>query len=623
MTHYTTTKLLALATVALLPLCGFAGPPFGQQAQPAVQPFAANVRPLVLKYCAGCHSGKQPTAGVDLTADSSGAAARAHSALWQRALDRLREDAMPPGAAPQPTPGQRGDMIRALSGLLSSAVKPNPGRVIIHRLNRTEYNNTVRDLLGVTTNPANSFPADGGGGGGFDNDADTLFLPPILMERYLAAAGQIVRQASPQRIFFVRPHKGLSAYGAARQIIAHFAMRAFRRPVAADEMSRLLRLYTLSVARGQSFQGAVRLALKAILISPEFLFRIENENPSGNAHPVDDYSLACRLSYFLWSSMPDEELFRLAAAGKLHRPAILLSQVRRMLKDPKARALADNFAGQWLRVRDLYTSTQPDTNRFPDYTPTLRDAMYQEVILFFNSILQDNGSLLLLIDAPYTYLNEELARHYGVNGVEGPAMRRVLLTDPHRGGVITMAAVLTLTSFPDRTSPVLRGKWVLSEILGAPPPPPPADAGALPPDDSPRNGLTFRQQLEKHRSNPRCASCHSRMDPIGFGLENFDAVGRWRDKIAGQPVDASGVLTTGERFSGPAELKKLLEDQKTQFVRNVTQRMLSYALGRGLESYDEPAVDRICAALARSGYRCDTLIDQIVESYPFRYRLDS
>ena len=338
---------------------------------------------------------------------------------------------------------------------------------------------------------------------------------------------------------------------------------------------------------------------------------------------MNDFELASRISYFIWSSMPDEALFKLARQNKLHVAGVLEQQVRRMLADPKGKVLAQNFASQWLRVRDLKTTAQPDLNRFKTYTLELRDAMYDEVVEFFYSLLKEDASLLKLVDADYTYVNEALAKHYGIEGVQGSEMRRVELKDRNRGGVVGMAGVLTLTSYPLRTSPVLRGKYVLEELLGTPPPPPPPLVKSLPADDRPRDGLTLRQRLEKHRENPDCAACHKRMDPLGFGLENFDAIGRWRTETAGGPVDASGVMTTGEKFSGPAELKKVLLAKKEDFVRNVSEKMLAYALGRGLEFTDTPAVRKIAKSLAAEDCRSSTLILEVVKSYPFQYRKDN
>ena len=291
-----------------------------------------------------------------------------------------------------------------------------------------------------------------------------------------------------------------------------------------------------------------------------------------------------------------------------------------MLQDPRAYSLAESFAGQWLHVRDLYTTVQPDKQRFKEFTPALRDAMATEPVQFFSAMIKQDESLLSLIDARHTYVNEELAGLYGLDNVHGSEMRRVALADGKRGGVLTMAGVLTVTSYPRRTSPVLRGKWVLEEIFGTPPPPPPPVVATLPADDRPRDGQTFRQRLEAHRAKPQCASCHGRMDPLGFGLENYDGIGKWRTEISGQPVDASGVLATGQKFSGPEELKRSILDRKEDFVRNMTEKMLAYALGRGLEPYDLPTVKRISAALAKDNYKSETLIREIVKSYPFQYR---
>ncbi len=619
--------LLRLPPLLLPALLLGAGLARGADTPPAASKQAAyekQIRPALQQFCVGCHGGPKPSGSINLAAFADVTAIQRDQATWRKVLTQLRERTMPPRGMAQPTAEQRDRLIEWLAHTLNNAddslLPQNPGRVLIRRLSRTEYNNTVRDLFGIHSKPADSFPADGGGGGGFDNNADTLYVPPILMERYLEAAGQILQEARPERLFFVRPGKGVSRREAARMILAHFALRAYRRPVEKAEVDRLMRLYDLVSRRPESFENAVKFALKAVLISPNFLFRVEKERNTTQPYRISYYELASRLSYFLWASMPDEELFRLAGQNRLHDPIVLDQQVRRMLQSPKSYALADSFAGQWLRVRDLYTSARPDPRRYPGFTPSLRDAMYQETIEFFYSLLRDDASLLNLLDANYTYLNEELARHYGIEGVQGPNMRRVYLTDHRRGGVLTMASVLTLTSFPQRTSPVLRGKWVLGEILGAPPSPPPPNAGGLPADDAPKEGLTFRQRLEKHREKPQCASCHSRMDPIGFGLENFDAIGRWRTDIGGQPVDSSSVMATGEKFSGPVELKQLLLKQKDEFIRNLTEKMLAYALGRGLEPYDLPAVRKITTAVATDGYRSSTLIREIVNSYPFQYR---
>jgi mono/diheme cytochrome c family protein len=589
--------------------------------------YEKEIRPLLQTYCGKCHGQGPGAGGVSIAAWKDLAALQKDQARGRKAVTQIRERSMPPNGSPHPSEPERDRLVQWLSHALDNApeslIPKNPGRTLIHRLSRTEYNNTLRDLLGLasTSRPADTFPADGGGGGGFDNDANTMYIPPILMERYLEAAGLALAEAKRDRIFRVLPGRGVSEAAAAKRNIAAFLPRAYRRPAQPGEVEKLTALYTAARKRGQTFENAVKFALKAALVSPNFLFRVEADRPGATGpYPLGDYELASRLSYFLWASMPDDQLFRLAAEKKLSDPVMLDRQVRRMLLSPKARDMADSFASQWLRVRDLTTTRRPDPGKFPAYTDALRDAMAEEPVEFFAGMIRENRPVLDLLDSDYTYVNADLAKLYGISGITGPEFRKVALADRKRGGVLTMASVLTITSYPQRTSPVLRGKWVLENILGAPAPPPPPDAGGLPADDAPKEGLTFRQRLEKHRDKPQCASCHSRMDPIGFGLENFDGIGQWRTEIAGRPVDSAGVLATGEQFSGPVELKKLMLARKDAFVRNLVEKMLSYALGRGLESYDIPAVRKIADAVARDGYRSQTLVREIVRSYPFRYR---
>ncbi len=573
--------------------------------------FGKEVRPVLEKYCFKCHGAEKQKAGVKLSDGEDVAAIYRDVKTWDKALAELRDGAMPPEDKPQPSDEEKKRVIEWLERTLNDpdldAMPRDPGRAFPHRLSRLEYNNTVRDLLGIDSHPADAFPPDGGGGGGFDNNSATLFIPPVLVEKYLATAAELLAKAK------VAAHPG-----DVRKCLDDFATRAFRRPVETAEVEALLGLFTEAEKRGDSFDDALRFALRAVLVSPHFLFRVEV--PRGlDAQPVNDYELASRLSYFLWSSMPDDELFRIAAENKLHEPAVLEAQTRRMLRDPKARAFAENFAGQWLRVQELQTSAQPDTNKFPEYTAAVRDAMAAEPVEFFHALLRENGSLLKLLDSDYTYANATLAKHYGLD-FKGDGFQRVALPDRNRGGVLTMGAVLTITSYPRRTSPVLRGKWILEEILDAPAPPPPPVVKSLPSSDKLRDGLTFRQQLEKHRKDDNCAGCHKRLDPLGFGLENFDAIGRWRTAIDGQSVNAAGEMITGEKFTGPIELKKILLAHKDEFARNVTARMFAYALNRGLESYDIPIVRRAAKTLAASDYRIESLVMEVVKSHPFQFR---
>jgi hypothetical protein len=377
----------------------------------------------------------------------------------------------------------------------------------------------------------------------------------------------------------------------------------------------------LAKTQGDSFEQGIGLAIKAMLVSPHFLFRIEHDsrpNDPNAAHTINDFELASRLSYFLWSSMPDEELLRAAEAKSIHNPAVLNAQVRRMLQDPKSEALADNFAGQWLQLRNL-DSVKPDAQRYPGFDEPLRAAMRQETTLFFDSIIRDDRSILDFIDGKYTFLNERLAKHYDIPGVKGSEFRRVELAGDQRSGVLTQASVLTISSYPTRTSAVLRGKWLLENILNAPPPPPPPNAGNL---DEAAAGISgsFRQQLEKHRASAACASCHARMDPLGFGLENYDAIGKWRTMDGKFPVEASGTLPGGKSFQTPAELKEILRSQKDDFAQCLTEKLLTYGLGRGLERYDKNAIRSIVKDVSSKDYKFSELVIDIVNSMPFQMR---
>jgi hypothetical protein len=496
----------------------------------------------------------------------------------------------------------------------------DPGPKIAHRLSRTEYNHTVRDLLGVVLRPADDFPADGGGGGGFDNNASTLFVPPLLLEKYLMAAEEVLAAAAPEALFRHPVTWYRSETAAATGDLRDLARRAWRRPVSAPEMARLLEFYQQTRRRGADSRTATLAAAKAVLVSPNFLFRIEKDPPGQTPAAIDDHALASRLSYFLWASMPDATLFALADAGRLSQPKVLEAQVMRMLADPKARALSEQFVGQWLGIRTLGSVAAPDPQKFPEFTPALREAMMTEPTEFFAGLVRENRSLLELLDSDYAWVNADLARHYGILGVNGSTFIRVSLSDRRRGGVTGMAAVLTQTSYPQRTSPVLRGKWLLEEVFGTPPPPPPPLVATLSPNDEKSEGLTFRQRLEKHRKDPNCAACHARLDPLGFALENFDPIGRWRTQVSGESVDASGELPGGVVIVGPEALKQVLLERKQLFLRHLTEKMLAYALGRGVEYYDIPAVKRITEAVASDGHRAPKLILEIVRSEPFRLR---
>jgi hypothetical protein len=405
------------------------------------------------------------------------------------------------------------------------------------------------------------------------------------------------------------------------RILSTLARRAYRRPVTRTEVADLRKFVALAEADGQPVEKGIQLALQAILVSPHFLFRVERDlypTDPEKMHRVTDVELASRLSYFLWNSMPDDTLLGLAERGELNKPAVLDAQVKRMLADEKSFALAENFAGQWLEIRNL-DSIKPDPEKFPAWTPELRDAMKTETQMFFNAILRENRPIVEFINARYTFLNEFLANYYGIEGVTGPEFRRVDLTTDQRGGVLGQGSVLAVSSYPTRTSVVIRGKYILQNILGSELPPPPANVPALD-EDAVGKSMSLRQQMEKHRSNAVCASCHSRMDPLGFALENYDAVGKWRTEDGAFPVDSSGVLPSGQSFSTPAEMREILSGMLPDFSEALTEKMLTYALGRGLERYDRRVVRDITRKLSVSDYGLQTLVTEVVRSLPFHSR---
>ncbi len=726
----------------------------------AGQSFEQAVQPVLAKNCAGCHQERLASGGFNATPYMKPASLSQRDD-WERIVQRIRTGEMPPPGAPPPTASEVKGLIGFVQGEFAKAdklVKPDPGRVTARRLNRAEYSNTIRDLLGVDFRAEKDFPSDDSGHG-FDNIGDVLTISPILMEKYLTAAERIAARAigadplplkplefeyhtkdknirrpsrssieathrveweaeyiirvglpgeraagakpvkmgfwmdgkllttkmvetKPSGLVYFNPYsaeelrlalpegdhtfrvgfiddefvKGLTekeAYsdkknkflnsmtfvgpfaakgerasrknllicdpkmvGCSTKILSTLARRAYRRPVTRAEVAALDRFVTLAKADRQSAEQGIQLAVQAMLVSPHFLFRIERDPAPGVVHPVSDLDLGTRLSYFLWSSMPDEELLKLAEA-KLLRPQ-MDAQIKRMLKDEKAVALADNFAGQWLETRNL-DQVKPDPKKFPEWTPDLRDAMKTETRMFFQTLLKENRPLTEFLDANYTFLNDRLAAHYGVPGVEGPEFRRVTFTTAERGGILSHASVLTVSSYPTRTSPVIRGKYVLQNILGTPPPPPPPDVPALD-EEKVGNAGSLRQQMEKHRSSPVCASCHSRMDVLGFGLENYDGTGKWRTKEGKFEIDASGTMPGGKTFQTPAEMRTILKDNAPEFSRCLTEKMLTYALGRGLERYDRKAIDDINQKVIGSGYQFERLILEIAHSMPFLER---
>ena len=868
-------KLLAGLIVFALAGGGLATGTLRGQTAPAATPqeFEQAVLPVLSKSCLQCHNDRVHAGNFSLDAMRDPSAALAKPAVWQKVLDKVSAGAMPPAQARPLTPAERDAItgwIRRLPGIFDAATAaPAAGRVTARRLNRVEYNNTIRDLLGVAARPADEFPVDDSGYG-FDNNGDVLSVSPMLMEKYMQAAEKISKLAvygetlppKPTRLVRLMNRRSQDAYdvlsegtsgvylpyslrgamygnytfpvdgeyefrlrianfrgdnqndltdeerarlaeerrkrfeqlraerqkaleaakaaggnaaaalpprreatpeelkareeaarkaapprklilsvdGApiistviegngsfgysqgeftsrakvkagerflrasypelanlddpreninpdmrrglfvdyldivgpfnpstappesykkificsqktaqcARTILSSLMERAYRRPVTDQELKSKLDLVTLAQREGDSFDEGIRLALQAILSSPNFLFRIEapsstvrrptsvgerrvpgapmlamaaqrpaidDRRSTPTEYPVSDIDLASRLSYFLWASMPDAELMRVAKSGTLHEPAVLEAQVRRMMADPKGYNLVENWAAQWLQLRNL-GRTKPDPKRFPTVDDELLDAMRKETNLFVDAIIKEDRSLLDFIDAPFTFVNGPLARHYGIKGVDGEEFQRVTLDGEQRSGILTQGAILTVSSYPTRTSPPVRGKWVMENLLGTPPPPPPDNVPQLN-DANIGTEVSLRERLEQHRRDPSCSPCHVLMDPLGFGLENYDAVGAWRTHDGKFPIETAGTLPGGQTFSGSKGLKEILRGKSDVFVRNVTEKMLTYSLGRGLERFDRPTVDVIARNVAANNYKFSALVMEVVKSKPF------
>jgi mono/diheme cytochrome c family protein len=583
--------------------------------------FTKDIRPVLKAFCFECHGAKKKKGELDLEKITSEAEALEWTDLWDLVGERLRANEMPPPKNPQPSEQQRQLLLAWVARAAQFQVscdkitreqleKSVAGYTMTRRLNRVEYNNKVRDLVGFDVRPGDLLPSEAGGGEGFDNTGATLFTAPAHLEKYLEAAEMVLGtllpddgkkgaataakvnaaelEAARRKLLIASPGtNNLEPRDAARQILTAFMSRAYRRPVTDKEINRYLTLFDKAAQRGDAFEQSLKLALKGVLVSPNFLFLIEPAPDKEGPYRLGHYQVAQRLSYFLWASMPDEELFQLAKNGKLHNDDVLRQQVQRMLRDPRSRGLADNFAVQWLGLRPLGAIVRPDPKLYREFDDDLAKWMVLETVLCFDYVVRDNRSVLELIDAGYTFVNERLAGLYKMPGVAGKQMRLVQLSDPHRGGVLGHAGILTVTSHPHRTSPVLRGRWILETLLGGEIPPPPPNVPELPEKDKKGKVLTPREQLELHRSKAACASCHNRMDPLGFGLENYDPLGRWREQLDGKPLDTVGVLPTGEQFDGPGELKKLLlEKRRAEFLRNLSRKLLGYALGRQLNRYD-------------------------------------
>lgn len=629
----------------------------------------ASIETLTEKYCIRCHGAQTQTAGINLAAILEETPLVRNRETWERVIDAVSVEKMPPANAPQPTSNERSRLVANLSSAIDNfdySTIDNPGFEQIRRLTHREFENTLRDLLATDFSVTDRFPTELTSNGGFDNSANTLFLESSLMERYIAAAERVVelmlpsvpetraQQLAHEHVFTTKPGNGITESQAANQTLRAFMQRAYRRPPTPQDVDRALNHFQTTRQNGHTFQDAIKNVVQAILISPKFLLRVENGDSTSSPFPIDDWALASRLSYFLWASMPDSELLSLAASNDLGKPEILTQQIDRMLADPRADTLGSTFAAQWLGFQHVGTRIWLDPIDNPWCTDTLMTAMRQETGLFFMSLVRDNQPIRRLLDADYTYVNEELATTlYGMSGVQGEEMRRVPVTDSNRGGILGHGSILALTSNYKDTSPVKRGQYVLDTLLGTPPPPPPPNAGVLSDEVADLKNMSFREKVELHSSNPTCHACHSRIDPIGFSLENFDYFGRWRDSYHFRervdteadadeirviedtnafeetryyrntytPISATGTLPSGTPFDGPTELKNaLLTERHGDLVRQTVEKMLSYALGRQLEYYDELAVRTIIEQLEANNFQFQSLIKAIVESYPFRYK---
>ncbi len=712
--------------------------------------FTQSIRPVLAENCAACHNPKNPRNHINFLKATKTADIESNRGLWRNVAAQMRNRTMPPVES-KLTEDDRLRVSNWIEGRLRQTacnIGEYAGAVALRRLNRREYHNTIRDLLGVDYNVSELFPNDGTGGAGFDTNGETLFIPPLMMERYLEAAQQILdraivtpdlvktftaadlgndlttpisiyqdsdydirvaveqregpaklslkldggtsvplippparvggggrqrrpptytvqvrlarglrilslasdtplqsltisqkpttptpeRLATHYRLLGTEPgNEPLQPRKAAEQILRSFLKKAYRRPVTTTDATRLLVLYDRAAERGDPFEERMKLVLKAVLVGPDFLFKMEDRNSKPGIYPLNPYELATRLSYFLWSTMPDEELTTLAAQGKLQDPKILAAQVERMLDDPKSRTFTSTFVGQWLGTQDVGGRVAPMLTELQAYyTPPVAADLRAEPILIFERILAENRSLLELLSGNYTFMTDHLVKFYQVEdkfkGFHSVRPKLVEWPDGRRAGVLNTGAVMAMTSHYRQTSPVLRGAWVLENILGTPVPPPPPDIPPLAPVrceencvETAKTASGMRGRILAHRVNPSCVACHNLMDPIGFALENFDWTGRWRDKeFDGSPIDATGALPSGEKFDGPEGLRNVLLGKKEEFLRHLTGKILGYALGRNLQDGDSCTVQNLASALEKDGYQARTLMREIALSIPFR-----
>lgn len=593
--------------------------------------FEEAILPILEQSCIECHDEADQEGDLNFELYLTDELATMQPSLWEKVVKIIELERMPPPEKEklQLSKEEKDKIFTWTKSLTekwdSGEMGSDPGKITIHRLNKNEYNYTVRDLFGLKLRPADNFPEDGSGEGGFDNNADSLFLPDLLVENYFESAGIIVgavyaNASTRSRFLFAKPSPQLPVEDAAKQILNYWTSLIYRKPSDEQEVARLLTLLNGEMTQGKSFDEAMQMPLFAMLISPNFLYRSSEPKSEAEPYEIDDFELASRLSYFLWSSMPDRELFEIAANGELQDPEVIEAQVKRMLSDEKAKALGMHFGGQWFGWELLRSSANPDVEKYPQFTFQLRVQLYQESMMFFNDLVKTNGDIYKFLDSDYTFLNETLAKFYQIPGVTGNELRKVSLTDKNRGGVLGMGSVLTATSLPLRSSPSIRGAFVIQDMLGINMPSPPMNVAQLPEDDRQIHGKTFRDSLEQHRDDVNCRSCHAMIDPIGFGLESFDAIGRFRKLQNGVELDTTGEMPSGEKFSTPAELKKLLLEDKETFARHMVRKVLTYALGRDLTPFDRPVIKQISDKVIADNGSIHTAFIEVANSYPFRYR---
>ena len=597
--------------------------------------FTEEILPLLERYCYHCHGNGEEKGGLALDQYQTERDVQKGYRLWEQLHKFVVAGEMPPEHIKKRPSKSEQDLLtgwtrHALDKFYKSS-PPDPGRVTVRRLNRTEYNNVVRDLMYVDFDPANDFPADDSGHG-FDNIGDVLTVSPLLLEKYINAAEKIATKvivkpenetgegfdslSNFQKEYFKYPIDRHLRRRAAETFLKTFLRRAYRREVTSLEINRLLVLVKRGSDNGDSFEDGLRLAVTAVLVSPNFLFRWELDGAPDNPKSIrqlNEYELASRLAFFLWRSMPDDRLLDFAKKGLLRKN--IESEIKRMVRDDRSYGMVRDFTGQWLGLRNLDVY-KPDKKIFPLFTANLKEDMRRETELLYAHVLKNNLNIKELISADYSFINDRLAAHYQIGNVDGAHFRLVSLNNLQRRGLLGHGSILTVTSDPNRTSPVKRGKFVLDNILGTPPLPPPPNVPEL--EVEQREGETLREQMIKHRTNVVCASCHKKMDPIGFAFENYDGIGRYRLTDNGEKIDTSGVLDTGESFRGVNDLQSIITSEKLDlYVENLVRKMMVYAMGRGLEFYDERVVGHIVKRLRAKGYQHDELVVSIVQSLPF------